>query len=94
VLRRAPYSPCKLYYDGHVDVLAGDYLLTPGGSAYLIQSVRVNRNRPYRRHLGCLRWPKGEIPPDARVHALHWYVRRKAAMRRLKSLAAARVDNV
>jgi hypothetical protein len=54
---------------------AGDYLKTPGGSAYLVQALRVNRKRPYRRHLDCLRWPIDEIPVDARVHPLFWYKR-------------------
>jgi hypothetical protein len=74
-LRRTPYSPCKLYYDGARDLRAGDYLKTPGGSAYLVQALRVNRKRPYRRHLDCLRWPIDEIPVDARVHPLFWYKR-------------------
>lgn len=73
---RPPYTPCKLYYDGARDLQAGDYLQTTGGSAYLVQSIRQNRNRPQRKHLGCLRWPVAEIPADARVHPLYWYARK------------------
>jgi hypothetical protein len=79
VIRRAPYSPCKLFYDGLQDVNGGDYIKTPAGSAYLVQSVRRNRNRPYRQHLGCLRWPAAEIPAGAKVHPLYWYKRKARA---------------
>lgn len=74
--RRTPYTPCKLYYDGARDLKTGDYLRTPAGSAYLVQSIRQNRNRPHRKHLGCLRWPAAEIPADSRVHPLFWYKRK------------------
>lgn len=85
-MRSAPaYTPCTLFYDGGFAIAVGDYLRTPGGSAYLVQAVRQNRNRPYRRHLQCLRWPVDDIPSDAIVHPLHWYPRRK---RRAHSLAA------
>lgn len=73
--RRLPYTPCKLYYDGARDLKAGDYLRTPAGSAYLVQTIRQNRNRPQRKHLGCLRWPGNEIPDGAKVHPLFWYSR-------------------
>lgn len=73
---RAPYTPCKLYYDGARDLNAGDYLRTPAGSAYLVQAVRQNRNRPLRKHLDCLRWPQSEIPAEAKVHPLYWYKRK------------------
>lgn len=83
---RAPYTPCRLYYDGCRDLKAGDYLRTPAGSAYLVQTIRQNRRRAYRQHLECLRWPAAEIPADSRVHALHWYPRRAKAGRPLFSL--------
>jgi hypothetical protein len=73
---RLPYTPCKLYIDGAPTLQAGDYIRTPAGSAYLVQTMRQNRNRPHRRHLGCLRWPAAEIPQDARVHPLYWYPRK------------------
>lgn len=79
---RPPYTPCKLYYDGARDLQTGDYLKTPAGSAYLVQTIRQNRNRPIRKHLGCLRWPAAEIPADARVHPLYWYVRKAKPGRR------------
>jgi hypothetical protein len=85
---RAPYTPCKLFYDGAADLKVGHYLKTPAGSAYLVQSVRQNRNRPYRQHLECLRWPVVEIPKRARVHPLYWYPRKKKAARRLSQVRA------
>ena len=88
MLRSSPYSACKLYYDGAVDLVVGNYLLTPGGSAYLVQSIRQNRNRAYRKHLSCLRWPKAEIPSEATVYPLHWYPRTKRAARTLRSFNA------
>jgi hypothetical protein len=76
VTARLPYTPCKLYYDGARDLQAGDYLRTPAGSAYLVQSIRQNGRRPHRKHLGCLRWPAAEIPTGSRVHPLYWYPRK------------------
>lgn len=82
---RQPYTPCKLFYDGARELRIGDYLKTPAGSAYLVQKIRQNRNRPYRRHLECVRWPAAEIPGDARVHPLHWYPRTRKRGRVLAS---------
>ena len=84
-MRAQAYTPCKLYYDGAQDLQVGDFLETPAGSAYLIQSVRRNKKRAYRQHLECLRWPVKEIPAKATVHPLHWY-RRKKRTRTLASL--------
>jgi hypothetical protein len=81
---RAPFTTCKLFYDAARVVEIGHFLLTPAGSAYLVQSVRTNRNRPHRKHMQCVRWPADEIPPGAIVHPLHWYARR----RRTTTLAA------
>lgn len=78
-MKRLPYTPCKLYYDGCRDLHAGDYLRTPAGSAYLVQTIRQNGRRLYRQHLQCLRWPAAEIPPDACVHPLYWYSRNTRA---------------
>lgn len=86
---RAPYTPCTLYYDGGSRIEVGHYLRTPAGSAYLIQSVRQNRMREYRRHLGCVRWPVNEIPAEATVHTLRWYPRKKKRGRTLASLRRA-----
>lgn len=87
---RQPFTPCKLFYDGGARLEVGDYLKTPAGSAYLIQTVRVNRNRSYRRHLECVRWPVAEIPDSAIVHPLHWYRRDRKLARTLASLSTAR----
>lgn len=83
---RQPYTPCKIFYDGAVDLQPGHYLVTPAGSAYLVQTTRRNRNKAYRQHLGCLRWPVAEIPADSTVHPLHWYPRAKKKARRLAGL--------
>lgn len=85
-MTRAPYTPCKLFIDGAPSLAAGDYLRTPAGSAYLVQAVRQNRNRPQRRHLQCLRWPLKEVPPAATIHMLYWYRRQKRAGRPLSTV--------
>lgn len=74
-MKRSPYTSCKLYIDGADDLSVGDYIVTSAGSAYLVQTLRVNRNRPERKHMDCLRWPRAEIPEDARCFALNWYRR-------------------
>lgn len=71
------YTECKLYYDGVAAIDVGHFLKTPAGSAYYITHMHQNRNRPFRRHLKCLRWPVNEIPEDAAVHPLYWYPRKK-----------------
>ncbi|WP_293763644.1 hypothetical protein [Stenotrophomonas sp.] len=82
-MRRQPYTECKLYVDGIPQLKVGDYLCTPGGSAYCVTEIRQSKARPYRRNLRVLRWPTTEIPADATVHMLYWYPRRKKAARRL-----------
>lgn len=83
---RAPYTPCKIFYDGARNLNVGDYLETRGGSAYLVQSIRANRNKSYRKHLGVLRMPAKEIPPGSTIHMLYWYVRKKKMGRKLTEL--------
>nr|WP_225903953.1 hypothetical protein [Pseudomonas shirazica] len=73
--RRQLFTPCKLYIDGADGLSAGDYILTSGGSAYLVQVTRPSPSRPDRLYLGCLRWPPDEIPEDARCYQLNWYRR-------------------
>jgi hypothetical protein len=85
-VKRQPYTPCKLYYDGCRDLQSGDYLQTPAGSAYLVQTIRQNRNRPYRKHLGCLRWPATQIPQGARVHPLYWYSRNRISSKSMTGI--------
>lgn len=86
---RQPYTPCKIFYDGAADLKPGEYLRTPAGSAYLVQSTRRNRNKPFRQHLDCLRWPVAEIPADAKVYPLHWYARTKKKAAKLATLVRA-----
>ncbi len=81
-----PYTVCKLFYDGAHPLQPGEFLRTPAGSAYKVTATRLNRNRPYRQMLTCLRWPLEEIPKRAKVHPLHWYARKKKAGRALASL--------
>jgi hypothetical protein len=83
--RRPAYSPCRLFYDGARGLAPGHFLKTPGGSAYLVQSMRPSKSRPRRMYLDCLRWPIEEIPADAIVHPLHWY---KRARRRARALSS------
>ena len=85
-MRGQAYTPCKLYYDGGHDLQVGDFLKTPAGSAYLIQAMRQNKKKSYRKHLECLRWPVDEIPAGATVHPLYWYKRKKKRARTLASL--------
>lgn len=86
---RAPYTPCRLFYDGLQPLAPGDFLQTPAGSAYRIDTIRPSRTRAYRKHLGCTRWPVAEIPSDATVHPLYWYPRRRRPARTLASLRTA-----
>lgn len=73
-MKRAPYTECKLYVDGAEGLAVGDFIVTTK-SAYLVQTLRINRNKPYRKHMQCLRWPKSEIPADARCFTMVWYRR-------------------
>lgn len=76
-MKKAPYTPCKLYVDGFPDLMVGDYITTSGGSAYLVQASRQSQTRPERKHLQCLRWPIAEIPEGANRFELFWYSRSK-----------------
>lgn len=73
--RGQPFTPCKLYIDGAGDLSTGDYILTSGGSAYLVQVTRPSPSKPERLYLDCLRWPSDQIPDDARCYQLNWYRR-------------------
>ncbi|MBJ2221050.1 hypothetical protein [Pseudomonas sp. MF7453] len=72
---RSPYTPCKLYVDGAEGIAVGDFITTAAGSAYLVQTLRVSRTRPERKHMNCLRWPIDLIPVDAKCYRLTWYRR-------------------
>lgn len=73
-MKRAPYTECKLYVDGAEGLAVGDFIVTTK-SAYLVQTLRINRNRPYRKHMQCLRWPLADVPSDARCFVMTWYRR-------------------
>lgn len=72
---RLPYTPCKLYVDGADGIQVGDYITTAAGSAYMVQTLRISRTRPERKHMQCLRWPIDLIPDDAKCYRLNWYRR-------------------
>lgn len=72
---RQPYTPCKLYVDGADGIAVGDFITTAAGSAYLVQTLRLSRTRPERKHMQCLRWPIDLIPDDAKCYRLNWYRR-------------------
>lgn len=72
---KQPYTPCKLYVDGADGIAVGDFITTAVGSAYLVQTLRVSRTRPERKHMTCLRWPIDLIPNDAKCYRLNWYRR-------------------
>jgi len=76
-MKRQPYTPCKLYVDGIFALDVGHFLVTNGGSAYLVQGIRQNQKRRFRRHLDCVRWPADELPDGATVHSLSWYPRKR-----------------
>ena len=73
--RHAPFTPCKLYIDGADGLSVGDFIVTSGGSAYLVQATRPSPSRPERLYLNCLRWLPEMIPNDARRFQLNWYRR-------------------
>lgn len=68
-MRGRPYTEAKIYYDAHVG--EGEYLKTPGGSAYYVARVRPHRTIRRRLNLVVLRWPVDEIPVGATVRPLH-----------------------
>ncbi|PAW51044.1 hypothetical protein CKQ80_09620 [Pseudomonas moraviensis] len=72
---KQPYTPCKLYVDGADGIDVGDFIVTSGGSAYLVQTVRRGPNRPERAYMQCLRWPIDLIPDDAKRYQMTWYSR-------------------
>lgn len=73
--RRQPFTSCKLYIDGADGLSIGDYIVTSGGSAYLVQSTRRSPSKPERLYLKCLRWIPDQIPIGAKCYKLNWYRR-------------------
>lgn len=72
---RAPYTPAKLYIDGVPDLEVGNFLVSNGGSVYLVQAMRPSPTIRQRRYLDCVRWPAAEVPDDATVYEFYWYRR-------------------
>lgn len=78
----APGSVVKIAYDwldeGEPPAV-GDFLLSSGGSRYLLLAIRPGRLSG-RFHLTCLKLERDMlIPEDARVASLQWYSRRRSA---------------
>lgn len=76
-MRKAPYTPVKLYTDGLSGLAPGDFITTNAGSAYLVQEVRQSPSHEQRRYLSCVRSPGDEIPSNARRFESHWYSRNR-----------------
>jgi len=74
-MSKQPYTLCKLYVDGAEGLTVGDFIVTSGGSAYLVQAARRSPKRPERVHTQCLRWPIDLIPDDATRFHMTWYRR-------------------
>lgn len=54
----------------------GSFVITTGGSAYLVVRARLTRSRhPNRYRLECVRWNPAEVPVDAHTVSLSWYPR-------------------
>lgn len=75
---RGPGERCWLYYDGAAPVEPGDYIRTPTGRTYLVDSVRVQQKGYHvgRQHMLVTVMPSDHVPEDdAKVHPLYWYRR-------------------
>lgn len=79
---------CGLFLDIHERWSApavGDWIATPAGSRYLIDSVRPVKRRTRRPgvqrfHMRCLRLPKNAAAPaDVAVIEMSWYPRGRRA---------------
>lgn len=67
-----------IYYDGWETVEPGDYLRTPTGRTYLIESNRIQQRGKHagRQHLkGTVMEPEHQPEPDAKIHLIFWYKR-------------------
>lgn len=78
-LRFPPGTVCSLFYDaGDSVVEVGHYIVTNGGSGYLLTQVRKMKSiHPGRLALRCIRCEPDCIPAGAVVHQLNWYRREK-----------------
>lgn len=80
---RAPAgATVGLYYDSPRAVESGDFLRTPTGRTYLIESVRIQGRGLHvgRQHLRATVMEAGHVPePDARVLPIYWYGRSRGS---------------
>ena len=76
-----PGRVVSLYYDSPRDVAVGDFIRTPSGRTYRVETVRVQQRGIHtgRKHIGALVLDPAnteEQPSeDDVVHPLHWYSR-------------------
>lgn len=76
-----PGRVVKLYYDSPRDVAVGDFIRTPSGRAYRVETVRVQTRGLHRgrKHIGALVLDPADLSqqPDEGdvVHPLYWYAR-------------------
>lgn len=83
-MRRELYTECKIGpytwnpgEDNEPPPIKGDFLLSSGGSAWLIQDSRPIKGEVNRRMFRCLRVSPSDIKPDDRVCTLIWQSRRR-----------------
>lgn len=71
------FTPTRLYYDSPRRVEPGQFILSNGGSVYLVRRVRHSPTIRFRKYLDVLRFDPTQVPTDAVVHVLVWYPRRR-----------------
>lgn len=73
---KPPGSLVSLYYDSPRPVEVGDYIRTPTGRTYRVETLRVQQkgSRAGRKHMMCtVLAPDEEV--DGKIHPLVWYTR-------------------
>lgn len=79
-----PGRVVALYYDSPVQVAVGDFIRTPSGRTYRIETVRVQERGRHvgRQHIGGLVLdpddPDQQPTPGDVVHPIYWYARPRA----------------
>jgi hypothetical protein len=76
---KQPGEPASLYIDTVARVAEGDYIRTPTGRTYLVQSVRVQERGAHagrRQHLKTVVMEPGHpFEDDDTIHDIIWYKR-------------------